>query len=207
MKLFSEAIKLKDGIYYNIQYHQERIDRTLRHFGLSSFNLYEVLSAQAAPPYGLYKCRVEYGGSMRNGKDCPIYIKVEFIEYTIPSPKQVKLVEDNEIVYSYKSINRKRLNLLKESSQCDEIIIIKNNKVTDSSAANLVFEHDGRFFTPNSYLLPGTKRQFLLDTNKITECTISLDDILFYDRAYVISSMIDIEDEVCVDTRDLLPIR
>lgn len=129
--------------------------------------------------------------------------RIECIPYTPRQPKTVGIVKHETIDYTYKYTDRRVLNELVRQSGCDDVIIIKQGLVTDASFSNLVFEADGKRFTPDTYLLPGTKRQFLLDTGIITEKRITIDDIRQYDRIRFINAMLDLEDDIFVQTTKL----
>lgn len=192
---FSEAIKLKDGIFFNIPYHQTRIDRTLARFGGNDIDLAAALSS--IPEYareGVFKCRVVYTDHIES---------IEFIPYSFRKISTVRLTEADDIEYSYKYTDRTRLKELLEQSGCDDIIIIKNGLVTDASSSNLVFESPEGVFTPDSCLLPGTKRQMLINEGIIAERRIHATDIQNYDRIRFINAMIDLEDNIGISTKRL----
>ena len=84
------------------------------------------------------------------------------------------------------------------------MIIVKNGSVTDASSANLVFKSREGLFTPKSYLLPGTKRQFLLDRGKIKERDITVNDLQAFDTVYFINAMVDLKDGIKKKIRRLI---
>lgn len=188
---FSEAIKIKDGIVYNLAYHQARVDRTLAVFGGQQVNLRQLLAdLPDSVREGLFKCRLVYGKQPES---------LEFIPYVFRRIESVALVVEDEIDYGYKFTDRRMLEqLLKQSGQ-DEIIIVKQGLVTDASSSNLVFESSEGLFTPDSCLLQGTKRQCLIDTGRISEKRISVEDIHQYDSVRFINAMVDLEDEIRID--------
>lgn len=195
---FSEAIKLKDGKFYNLEYHQERASRTIDTFYKKQIDLYAI--ENLIPNHaqvGMFKCRVVYNDKIEN---------VEFIPYSFKSIKKVGIIADNSIEYSHKYVDRDNLNKLLKVSGCDDIIIIKNGFVTDSFSANLVFESSEGLFTPSNNLLPGTKRQLLLDRGIIREKTIAVEDIKYFEKVYFINAMIDLEDDISIDTKSLIHI-
>jgi 4-amino-4-deoxychorismate lyase len=105
------------------------------------------------------------------------------------------LVYDDEIEYSYKYENRDRLNVLKESRQdCDEIIIVKNGCITDTSFSNLVFYDGKKYLTPAQPLLNGTKRKLLLQQNWISEATIKPEDLNNFHHCGLINAMLHKDD-------------
>jgi 4-amino-4-deoxychorismate lyase len=195
MIVFSEAIKVKDGILYNLKYHQERINKTLKDFYRTEIDL-SVIN-DMIPNHvksGLYKCRVLYSGKIE---------KVEFIPYAFRYVRTVAVITDNEISYSYKYADRNCINTLLQKSGCDDILIIKNGLVTDASSSNLVFRSREGLFTPKDYLLPGTKRKLLLDHKKIEERSIPVNEIKAFDTVYFINAMVDLEDNIKVETCQL----
>jgi 4-amino-4-deoxychorismate lyase len=110
------------------------------------------------------------------------------------------LAEHNTIDYTYKYHNRDDINKLQAlHSERDDILIIKNTFVTDTSFTNVVFrDHAGKLYTPKSTLLAGTKRNQLLKAGIIHEKEIKMSDIGSYVGLYMINAMIDIEDDVFV---------
>lgn len=188
---FSEAIKLKDGILHNLSCHQARVDTTLANFGGGKVNLFYTLSE--IPVFareGLFKCRVVYSNRVES---------VEFIPYTFNHIETVGIVVDDYIDYGYKYVDRSRIKKLLEKSGCDDIIIVKQGMVTDAFSANLVFESKEGLFTPNTVLLQGTKRRFLIETGRILERDISVNDIKLFDRVGFINAMVDLEDNIFVE--------
>lgn len=196
MTLFSEAIKLKDGVLYNLPYHQRRMDETTQTFYRTKADL-SVIKAMvpARMNSGLYKCRVLYSDKIE---------KVEFIPYIFRNPETVAVIADDEIDYAYKYADRSRIDSLLQKSGCDDVIIVKNGSVTDASSANLVFKSREGLFTPKSYLLPGTKRQFLLDRGKIKERDITVNDLQAFDTVYFINAMVDLKDGIKKKIRRLI---
>lgn len=193
---FSEAIKLHDTVLYNLEYHQRRVDKTQERFGGKYIELSEIFSGiPSSVRCGLFKCRILYSDDIEN---------IEFIPYKLPVISSVAIIVDNDISYSYKSTDRSRLDSLREKAGSDEIIIVKNGLVTDGFATNLVFEtEDGKFYTPDSYLLQGTKRSSLIDEGRIIERRVTVDDIKSYKRVRFINAMIDLEDNIGIDTAEI----
>lgn len=190
--IFSEAIKLKDGVLYNLSYHEMRMRRTIEHFFGISFPL--LIEIPEDKMIGLYKCRVVYSDQIHS---------VEFIPYSFRVVRNLALVQDDSIDYTYKYTDRVVLNALLTKSGCDDIIIIKDGYVTDASSSNLVFEDKTGLYTPSSYLLRGTKREYLLEKGIIKERTIKEENIKEYDSIFLINAMIDLEDRVKVSIAQL----
>lgn len=68
--------------------------------------------------------------------------------------------------------------LAAQKGDCDEIIIIKNGLVTDTSFTNIAIYKHGMWLTPKHPLLLGTKRAALLEKGIIQEADITVDDLM-----------------------------
>ena len=179
-----ETIRLEDGVFFNLAYHQERVDRSLDELFNSSdrFMLGSFLNAQQYLNRGLYKCRVVYTDKIH---------EVQFNEYVYTLPRRLKLVFDDHILYDYKFEDRGKLTeLYNQRGDADEIIIIKNHNVTDSFNYNILFWDGKRWVTPDTPLLRGTMRQRLLDQSLITESRIAIEDIQSFTRVKLINAMV-----------------
>jgi 4-amino-4-deoxychorismate lyase len=184
MSLLLESIKLEDGVFNNLSYHEQRMNHSLKVLCGSDgrFNLEEFLAETHYPRTGLYKCRMVYDDATRD---------VEFIEYKARPVKTLQVVESDRITYSYKYANRKELERLFEKRQsCDDILILRKGIVTDTSYANIVFKRGKNWYTPWSPLLKGTMRAFLLERNIIMEEQIRLDEIQTFDCFKLVNAML-----------------
>jgi 4-amino-4-deoxychorismate lyase len=132
-----------------------------------------------------YKCRVLTDGSV---------FEVQINKYEQRKVETLKIIECNEIEYTYKLENRDLLNRLYEQrGACDDIIIVKNGLVSDSWAANLLFFDGKQWLTPANPLLKGTQREFLLKKGIVSEKEIPLSEIRNYKKIKLINAMIDFE--------------
>ncbi|MFQ3579866.1 MAG: aminotransferase class IV [Bacteroidales bacterium] len=193
--MFVETIKIKNGWANNIELHQYRMNKSRYEvLGISQeLNLETAVHTAlehyletGGQFYSLMKCRVLY--------DTYIY-KIEFHPYTIKPIRTLQMVQANNIEYTYKYINRDYIQtLLQYKGNADDILIIKNNVVTDTSYCNIVFHDGNQWVTPSTPLLMGTKRQLYLNKNIITHATIYATDVSMYKIFKVINAMIDLED-------------
>lgn len=104
----------------------------------------------------------------------------------------LQVVCDDTISYSYKSCDRSQLNALAaKKGDCDEIIIVKNNLITDTSFTNLAIFDGNNWLTPKHPLLHGTQRALLLDNGLIKEADITVDDLIKAKRIRLFNAMID----------------
>ncbi|MBC6399615.1 MAG: aminotransferase class IV [Ekhidna sp.] len=178
---FIESILFVNGKYHNLDLHQKRMVQTFDRFmpGASSHQLEDILPKFALD--GRYKVRVVYDADYD-------------IEVSAYHPKKItslKVIESGHFDYSYKFENRSHINELLNQSKADDIIISIDGQVTDSSYSNLVF-WDGRdWFTPDTPLLNGVKRQQLLKEKRIKEASISVNDLQTFQKVSLINAMLD----------------
>ncbi len=183
-----ESIRLKDNRLFNLEYHQERMDRALKElFPLAEkIDLASVISIPEDYKSGLFKVRVLYG---------PVVGKIEFELYRFRKIESLKVVHHESIDYHLKYSNRLVLQeLLAKRDTCDDIVIIKNGLVTDSFAANLLFSDNQKWVTPFNPLLKGTQRQYLLDRGIISELEISEEDIRSFREIGLINAMVGFDE-------------
>lgn len=185
MSLLIESIKVVEGQYQNIFYHEQRMNRSLRTLcGVTDYlDLEKFLSGFRPPPDGIHKCRIVYDENE---------MAVEFIPYQMKTIQTLKVVEHDRINYEFKYSNRKAIDRLYALRRnCDDILIVKRGMITDSSYCNIVFKRGNQFVTPWSPLLKGTQRQKLIDLAIIAEEEIRLKDIATFDSWKLINAMFE----------------
>jgi len=180
---YLETIKAVDGKIYNLSYHQRRLDSVTNSLPINPiYNLESILNP---PKRGIYRCRVVYDTNN---------INVEYFEYIKRNIKSLKLIYDDYIEYEKKYENRDKINeLFNKKSNADEILIVKNSLITDTSIANVAFFDGTRWLTPKVPLLNGTTRQRLLDSGKLVEQDIKVEDLKHYHKVALMNAMIDFD--------------
>jgi len=187
MSRFIESIKVEDQKIFLKELHQKRMNDTFSHFGKEcKIDIHSLFLNLEHEEDGLYKFRIEY--------DLENNFKTQIIPYAISELDDFELVIDNEIDYSFKSANRTHLQKLKDKSRADEVIIVKNNQITDTSYSNLLFLKDKTWFTSKNYLLNGVMRQNLLQSKDIKETEITLDNIKKFTHFQLINALNDFDD-------------
>jgi 4-amino-4-deoxychorismate lyase len=187
MSLLIESIKLLNGKFNNLFYHEQRMRNSLEHlFGVrTEINLEAFLRRFQFPGEGLHKCRIVY-----DDRNC----EVEFLPYVPTVISTLNVVETDDVTYEYKFADRTKINdLYARKEHCDDILIVKEDQVTDSSYCNIVFKHTGAWVTPRAPLLRGTMRQYLLDQEIIREADIRKDDIPSFESFKLINAMLGFE--------------
>lgn len=187
MSLLLESIKLIDGEFRNLFYHERRMNRSLKFLcGVQEhFYLEEFLKKLDSPRQGLFKCRITYDDFSRD---------VEFIPYQYKTINNLRVVEHDRISYEFKYADRKVLNRLYELRKTsDDILIVKRGLVTDSSISNIAFKRGKHWYTPWSALLKGTTRAYLLERNIIHEEEIHVEDLRSFECFKLINAMLEFD--------------
>jgi 4-amino-4-deoxychorismate lyase len=187
MSLLFETIRIENGILKNAEEHEKRMfnSRSALFGTKDSFVLNQVITIPKEYSSGIVRCRIDYG------------IKVEsvtFSHYWIKPLKKFQIVINDGIRYPYKYSDRFGLENLLRSTNADEIILVQNGFITDTSFSNLIF-YDGKdWITPSNPLLFGTCRDRLIKEEKIMERKIPLKDIESFMGFKIINAMIYPED-------------
>jgi len=181
---FLETIKILDGEIFNLEYHQKRYESVLNSLGVKDIqNLKDFINP---PEWGLYRCRLVYDTKT---------IEVTFHEYKKRDTTTLKVIFENDIEYAHKSTDRSEIDTLFEKrDKCDDILIIKDLLVSDTSIANIAFQtSSGEWLTPKIPLLKGTTRARLLDEGKIIEADIKVHELRSFSKVALLNAMIDFD--------------
>lgn len=175
--MFFETIKCDDFEIFNLEYHQKRVARTIG----KNFDLREYINP---PTNELLRCKIVY-----NKDDI---LSVDYFPYQRRDINSFKILFDDSLDYSKKYLNRDKLDeLFFKKDACDEIIIVKNEIVTDTSIANIAIFYDGVWITSKNCLLEGTSRAKLIEKKEIFEKDISLDMLKNASKIALMNAMID----------------
>ena len=200
MSLLLETIKIEDRQIRNADYHNRRMNRSRQElFGISSeLDILRIIKIPIGMGMGIFKCRILYDNMLR---------EVQVLPHRPHSIRSLKLASDNGIDYRYKYADRSRLEkLLSQKGTCDDILIIKNGCITDTSYTNIIFRAaNSAWVTPDTPLLRGTMRQFLLDEGKISEKRIRVEDLADFTQSRLINCMMDLESGSTIEITDIIP--
>lgn len=177
---YFETIKCEDFEVFNLNYHQKRVANTI---GLN-INLQEYINPISEE---LLRCKLIYD---ENG-----VVDVLYFPYKKREIKSFKIIFDNEIEYSKKYLNRAKLDELYEKrDDCDEVIIIKNEIVTDTTIANIAIFYENLWITSKNCLLGGTTRARLLEEKELFEKDITLDMLKNASKVALMNAMIGFDE-------------
>ena len=187
MSQFIESIKVEDQKIFLLELHQKRVNETFSHFGKEgSIDLQKIFKNLEVDENGLYKLKIVY--------DLNKNFRTQLIPYAISEVDDFQLVENNTYDYSFKFEDRKEFEKMKTKCRAEEIIIVKNNHITDTSFSNLLFLKGKEWFTPTTYLLNGVQRQHLLQNKKIKEAEITPQNLKEYSHFQIINALNDFDD-------------
>ncbi len=187
MSQFIESIKVEDQKIFLLDLHQKRVNDTFAHFGKEgSIDLAKIFKNLQHDEDGLYKFRIIY--------DLNKNVRTQMLPYAISEIDDFQLVENNSFDYSFKFEDRKEFEIMKTKARAEEIIIVKNNHITDTSYANLLFLKGKDWFAPTTFLLNGVMRQHLLKEKKIKEAEITLQNVAEYSHFQIINALNDFDD-------------
>ena len=187
---FIETMCVEQGKIINLDYHLERIKNTRKHFWDTEKTVpTDQLSALAATQNCRAKLRFTYDKENIYDLSCT--------PYNTRKIERLKLLGSNDIEYRYKSVDRSEINLLKAQTEpTDEIIIVKQNNLTDTSYTNIALFDGSQWITPSTPLLKGTRRAQLLDAGRLIEREVLATDLKSFQSISLINAMMDLEELV-----------
>lgn len=184
-----ETLCIENGQVQNLALHQQRYENSLREFYAGQpydiFSIAKILQKNTALWANLQstiiRCRIDYNATQYHLQCFPYHRKTY---------QRFHPVICDDIDYHLKYSDRAIFNeLLKQKGDCDEIIIVKQGKITDCTIGNLILRQGSQWFTPDSPLLIGTQRSKLLQERKIIEREILLSDLHLYQEIRLINAL------------------
>ena len=185
MYRFVESLGVEQRRLMHLEWHERRMRQTLlHHYGIEpEINLQAAIELPAELDDRVYKCRIEYGASVE---------RVAFLLYEPKTVNTLRLVLDDGIGYSFKHEDRSAFDrLLKQREGADDILVVRNGCLTDTSFSNIILLREGTWYTPDTFLLNGTCRQRLLAEGVIRETRITVDDLEHYSAIKLINALLD----------------
>ncbi len=174
---YFETIKCDDFEVLNLNYHKKRVSNTIG----KNISLEEYIYPPTAQ---LLKCKVIYNQDE--------IIDIQYSKYSKRVIKSLQIIENDNINYPKKSTNRDKIdNLFLQKNLSDDIIIIKNGLITDTSIANIALWYDNHWITPKTPLLYGTTRDRYIQDGTIKEYDITIDMLKQSKEIALLNAMVD----------------
>ena len=178
--MFLETLRAENGYVAHISYHQARVNRSLEEIGASA--LYDLAALIAPPSDEIYRCRFLYSSER---------YEVTFHPYTPRAISSLKILHADTLDYHLKYSDRAALdNLFLQRSECDDVLIVKNGFITDTTIANIALLINGRWVTPSTPLLEGTTRARLIDEGFLAPVPLTPYDISKASKIALMNAMI-----------------
>ena len=183
-----ESIKIENGKIFLTESHQKRINKTFDKFYKKEnpWELKQIFSKINVPQNGLYKMKFNYSEKK---------YKIEFKKYLLKKIVKIKCYEINDFTYSFKFSDRRKIEYFyTKKLDCQDILMIKNGYLTDTSYCNIILFDGFSWFTPEKPLLEGVQREKLLESKMISKTKIKLNEINDFKQFKLINAMIKFED-------------
>lgn len=200
-RLIFETVNWKDGAPCLLPWHQRRVEAAMKLHGAVGAPVPDLAAVLAACPgpegRGVYKCRITYDTQGRVERP-------SFESYRPRMVKRLVCVEMPLLDYSCKWEDRSELHAAGLGlGEDEEVLILRHGLVTDTRYSNVVFGDGSAWVTPETFLLPGTKRAFLLARGAVKERSVRAQDIGQFRFCSLMNAMLDPGD-VVVRTEDIV---
>lgn len=178
---YLETIAILNGEPLHLSYHLHRVA------GNSCVDIQQFIQTLPLPNGDLHKLSIVY--------DSKNILSSKIAPYTARNIFSFKLIHNNDIDYSKKYADRSMLEtLVQQKGDCDEILIIQNGLVTDTSFSNIIFKRGNCWLTPKTPLLQGTCRARLLEKGVIEPQDIAISDLKQCSHFMLINAMLDFDE-------------
>lgn len=192
-----ESIKVVDGQFINLEWHQQRVHKSRAQVlgSLGTLDLATLLEIPIEYRHGVVKCRVSYGDALG---------PVDFSNYIKKSIKSLQQIECTPFDYSSKFEDRSKLeHLYQLRGISDEVLITNQGMITDTSYSNVALFDGSDWHTPEKPLLAGTQRARLLASGAINKASIHISELGDFQRLVLINAMLEFEPEEFVELKDI----
>ncbi len=185
MSRLLETIRVENGRPVHLDWHQKRLDKSQKLvFGrCQKIDLEREILPPPGCEFGVFKCRVLYQKQIES---------IDFQAYKPRKIETLKLVEAADFEYNLKWEDRRGIDFLFEKrGAADEILILKNGFLTDTSIANIALFNGKKWWTPAQPLLFGTCRARLIFEKIIFPKSIAASEIFNFQKIRIFNAMLD----------------
>jgi 4-amino-4-deoxychorismate lyase len=156
-----ETIKVKENRLHHIAWHNSRVNTSRRALFDSKdpLDLSEIIRIPELDPAVIYRCRYLYAEKPGSA---------EFIPYVKRVIRKLYLVDCGDLEYAFKYADRSAFDKMKNGipdPEHSDILLVKNDRITDTSFSNIILWDGNAWYTPEFPLLRGTKGNFTRPEN------------------------------------------
>ncbi|PHN06745.1 aminotransferase class IV [Flavilitoribacter nigricans] len=183
-----ETIRLENGRMPYLAAHQARLNASHRYYydQYPAIDLSEAIDIPNSYKEGLFKLRVVYGAAIE---------EIDIQPYRIRPVTAVQLVQADNVQYAHKYADREALQqLFRDRTYGDDVLLIRDGLLTDTSYANIALFDGSKWFTPARPLLPGTARGRYLRAGLIHAADIHVQDLPQFREMRLINGMMEWEE-------------
>ena len=179
-----ETLCIDNGHIRNTEWHCRRFETSYgslyRH--CPTYSLLDNTHISSEYNTGIFRLRISYNESST---------KTEIEPYITKNIMRLKVwAVAPSFDYSLKYTDRSVINnLFSQRGCCDDVLIIKDGMVTDTSVCNIVFFDGQKWITPSTPLLCGTARARLLTNGTIEERPVAESDIHKFEAFRLINAL------------------
>lgn len=178
-----ESICIHNGQIPLLPLHQQRMTNTCHEVWNTMAPDLLINIPSNIPLQGTHKWRIVYHQNT--------IIQQTLTPYTPKAINSLQCVHHPSIDYTYKREDRALINeLFNQRQTADDILIIKNGFLTDTSYCNIVLHKQGQLFTPQHCLLQGVQRQYLVDKEQLKILPIHWRELHQFTHFQLINAMI-----------------
>ncbi|MCX8083898.1 MAG: aminotransferase class IV [Calditerrivibrio sp.] len=192
MSQLFETIKVYQRKAFNLEYHKKRIIYTFNTL-FKTAPFFDLIAYINSIPLTDELSRLKITYDLNN------------IAYSITPYQRREITAlytvETTIEYPFKYEDRSCFDPYLKGTK--EPIFTKNGMITDTTFSNLAF-YDGQcWWTPNTYLLKGTKRDYYIEKGILKVTEISVSDLKRFKKISLINAMNDLDD-FCFDIQKVI---
>ncbi|MCF6768203.1 aminodeoxychorismate synthase component I [Thiotrichales bacterium 19S11-10] len=195
-----ECILFEKGEYQYLDKHLSRLENSANTFNFN-FDQFLILDHLMDGQTQLqddasYKVKIQL---QSNGQFDISYEQCQPFKKLIKLAISQEPIDSKNILFQHKTTaNLTRgfytqvVNDYKEKYNCDDVVFVnEKGHITETSIFNLIVKLNDQLYTPkvSDGLLPGIKREVLLESGQIIEKSLTLDELAQADALYVINSI------------------
>ena len=180
-----ESIAVIAGAYQQLEAHNRRVHRTAHDLWQQKKPTHYLEQCLPEPPSdGIYKCRFLYGPSDH---------QTTFKPYSPRPLSRLILIEEPNLLYHHKYTHRALLDV----HTChllnnEDVLFTQQGFIRDTSYANVAFARKGQWFTPETPLLQGTRRDMGIRSGVLIPVPIHINDLRYFDTITWFNAMLPI---------------
>lgn len=196
-----ESVCVVNGVIQHAAWHQRRYEAACRALfqQAPAIPLLADISIPDENQRGKYKLKIQYDQTNRQW---------QFDPYTDKRIGSLQLVQDDSIDYRLKYTDRNCLNEhFQQRGSCDDVLIVKNGCITDSSYCNIVLFDGQSWYTPAIPLLCGTARERLLAENRIKKASVRPEQIPHFKGFKLINALRDFDELATEPIENIFPLK